>query len=62
MFGLVSSVLRQEIGWEERLQNDVLSRVGCKAVVPCQNKIILKHFRPVGRPSYNNFISAWNHV
>ena len=22
-----------------------------KAVVPCQNKIILKNFRPVGRPS-----------
>jgi len=24
VFGLVSSVLSQEIGWEERLQNDLL--------------------------------------
>jgi len=27
------------------------------AVVPCQNKIILKNFRPVGRPCWNIFFS-----
>jgi len=36
-----------------------------KAVVPCQNKIILKNFRPEPPPSVDRLkiiISAWNHV
>ena len=38
---------------EKRLLNGCSSSVvvQSKAVVPCQNKIILKNFRPIGRPS-----------
>jgi len=43
VIGLVFSVLRQEIGWEERIRNDLLLLVGCKTLTQLINNYTVGH-------------------